>query len=659
MRISILLIKNSGTNLGILILVLCTIFPLKSQWVNNPAINTRLVIDGVKPINISSVEDIKGGAFIFWEDNKSGFQNEIFFVHMDGNGKVNFHPEGKKISDLTGDKFTPVVSQNLPNTAIVVWKDYSKSKNGNLFAQHVYSNGNLLWPSQGVQVTPDYPEVIDYSVCSDRKGNVYISYVARTDEFGSNFKLVLQKVKVNGQIKDNIEGTLVIDSPGRKTASNVIADNDGGAYLMWLENQNNKLVLFAQHIDSVGKPLWGKKGILLSNNNQSVMSYSVQNSDFSALYLAWQVQKTEKEIYHQLLSLNGKPLWGQGGKLATNKKGNNTNPQVLTADSTIILSWTNEFNKNKDIYIQKFNTKGMHKWKDDIAVVQLPRDQFGQKLLSDGKGGAIVSWIDKRLESVRPDIYAQRISSAGKQLWGPVGIAVASHNNSDKSYPSIISDLRGGAIAIFKDIRESKGEIYAQKIFNTGTYISQIIGLNAVLHSDTVKISWYSANESSGTNYDIERTVQTENGTSQWIVVGNIKPDAISSAKYYEFPDHPNEPGTLYYRVVQKDNLGNIQPSDVAIVEFFKSRDRISIGQNSPDPFSNETTILFYLKEPTWIKFEFFNSHIEMIKEIERQQYPQGENKITFSGKDLPAGVYFYRVMAEDFVEVRKMVLSR
>jgi hypothetical protein len=659
MRISILLIKYCTAGMLSFILVLIFILPLKAQWVNNPALNTKLVVDCSKPINISSVEDLKGGAFIFWEDNKSGFQNEIFFIHMDGNGKVSFQADGKKISDLTGDKYTPVVSQNLPNTAVVLWKDYSRSKNGNLFAQRVYITGNLLWPKEGVQVTPDYPDIIDYSDCSDSEGNVYISYVAKADEFGSSYKLFLQKINVNGQLLDKINGILVDDSPRRKSISNIIADNEGGAFLFWLENQNNKTILFAQHVDSTGSQLWGRKAIALSNYNQTVLSYSVQKSDFSAIYIAWQIQKSEKEIYHQFLSFSGKILWGQGGKIATMKKGNKTNPQVLTADSTIILSWTNEINKDKDIFIQKFNIKGAHRWKDDIAVVQLPRDQFGQKLLSDGKGGAIVSWIDKRQESVRPDIYAQRISSSGKQLWGPLGIAVAFHYNSEKSYPSIVSDLRGGAIAIFKEIRESKGEIYAQKIFNTGTYVSQIIGLNALINGDSVKVSWYSANESNGTNYDIERTVQTDNGTSQWSVVGNIKSGVIRSAKYYEFLDRPSELGTLYYRIVQKDNLGNIQPSDVAKVEFFESKGKISLGQSSPNPFSDETTILFYLSEPSWIKFEFFNSHIELIKEIERQKYPKGENKIVFSGKDLPAGVYFYRVQSDNFVEVRKVVLAR
>src|SRR5664279_710697 len=158
MRISILSIKYCKSIFLSFIFLMIIIHPVKAQWVNNPALNTRIVIDGSKPVNISSVEDLKGGAFIFWEDNKSGFQNEIFFIHMDGNGKVSFQADGKKISELSGDKYSPAVSQNLPNTAVVVWKDYSNNKNGNLFAQRVYSNGNLLWEKKGVQVTPDYPE---------------------------------------------------------------------------------------------------------------------------------------------------------------------------------------------------------------------------------------------------------------------------------------------------------------------------------------------------------------------------------------------------------------------------------------------------------------------------------------------------------------------
>ena len=60
-----------------------------AQWINNPTLNTELVSDASDPINILSVRDLSGGAFVFWQDNKSGFQNEVYFVRVDGDGKVN------------------------------------------------------------------------------------------------------------------------------------------------------------------------------------------------------------------------------------------------------------------------------------------------------------------------------------------------------------------------------------------------------------------------------------------------------------------------------------------------------------------------------------------------------------------------------------------
>src|ERR1035437_3193676 len=217
MRISILSIKLFPNYLtSIFLLMICSL-PLGAQWVNNPALNTKIVTDGSNPINISSVEDLKGGAFIFWEDNKSKFQNDIYFVHMDGNGKVSTRADGKKVSDNYGNKINPIASSNMPNTAVVVWKDYSKNKNGNLFAQRVFVNGNLMWQKDGVQVTPDFPDVTDYSACSDGHGDVYISYIAKADEFRSSYKLILQKVGVEGQLKKSIDGILINDSPGIKS----------------------------------------------------------------------------------------------------------------------------------------------------------------------------------------------------------------------------------------------------------------------------------------------------------------------------------------------------------------------------------------------------------------------------------------------------------
>jgi len=55
---------------AIVIVVVCNFNIAKAQWVNDPASNTKLVTDPVDPVNISAVNDLDGGAYIFWQDKK-------------------------------------------------------------------------------------------------------------------------------------------------------------------------------------------------------------------------------------------------------------------------------------------------------------------------------------------------------------------------------------------------------------------------------------------------------------------------------------------------------------------------------------------------------------------------------------------------------------
>ena len=80
-------------------------------------------------------------------------------------------------------------------------------------------------------------------------------------------------------------------------------------------------------------------------------------------------------------------------------------------------------------------------------------------MISDGNNGSIISWIDRRKDSTLANIYIQKLNSTGKFKWDSLGVAVASHNNTPKSYLSLVSDENGGAIAIFKEKRDGKNTI--------------------------------------------------------------------------------------------------------------------------------------------------------------------------------------------------------
>ncbi len=643
-----------------LIIVLIYLFPiiLDAQWVNNPTENTRVVYDLTEPINISAVSDYNGGAFIFWEDNVTGFQNEISFMHIESNGNISFRADGKKISGTTGDQDNPVAVSTGKNTAVITWKDFSVGKSGDLLVQKLHSNGNILWDPRGIKINKFKKNIGDYSLFSDRYGEVYIVY--STGEPGAIFNsgLMLQKISTGGKLLFDSLGISISSSANSKMAPCVISDDSSGVYVFWIEIIDNKGIIFSQHFDESGNSIWGQVPIKITDNSLNVISISCVNLD-SDIYLAYQVLKKDKNIYHQLISYSGKLLWGKNGKQCSVKTGSQSNPQMIASDGKLILSWTTEIHKNRDIYIQEYDKTGRALWQENgIPVIKMNGDQFGQKILPDGNVGALVAWLDRRTSSAIGDIYAQRITSDGKIYWDISGIAIASFSNTPKSYLNLIPDGRGSAIAVFKERRNSENGIYVQKIFNTGTFVSQIIGFNTEIKSDSVSVSWYSANEFPQSIYTIERSIQTDTGNTDWEKLISINSGSGKSANYYQYYDNPDSSGTIYYRIILNDNQGNVQSSEVSRVTFFKTANYMIITQNNPNPFSDSTQIKFYLPEQADVKIEFFNNHVEKIDEIEKI-FPAGENSITFLAGNKQPGIYFYKFESGDFVEVKKMVLTQ
>ena len=228
----------------------------------------------------------------------------------------------------------------------------------------------------------------------------------------------------------------------------------------------------------------------------------------------------------------------------------------------------------------------------------------------------------------------------------------------EKSYLNLVPDGDGGAVAVFKSTTDKRNDIYGQRIFSTGTYASQILGFTAQVIGDSVKIFWYAANENEGTTYIIYRSGIENPEENDWKIAGSLKKNKKTDTNYYEFYDLPDINGSVYYRIAQKNDKSQPQYSGIEKVDYFRDSELIMLGQNSPNPFSDSTTISFYLPEEEEITFEVFNSNIETVKKIEDVEYPEGKNEIVFNAEDLPPGIYFYRLKLGKFVDVKKMVIT-
>jgi D-alanyl-D-alanine carboxypeptidase len=86
--------------------------------------------------------------------------------------------------------------------------------------------------------------------------------------------------------------------------------------------------------------------------------------------------------------------------------------------------------------------------------------------------------------------------------------------------------------------------------------------------------------------------------------------------------------------------------------------------QNYPNPFNPMTTIEYDLPRATDVEVAVFNSLGQKIKNLVKGKQAAGRHQTTWNGQDnagheVSSGVYFYKLRAGNFVQVKKMILLR
>ena len=210
-------------------------------------------------------------------------------------------------------------------------------------------------------------------------------------------------------------------------------------------------------------------------------------------------------------------------------------PQLISdgTGGTIII-WGDYRNGSYDIYAQRIDANGVEQWlANGVAVCTAIGDQGAPQLISDGVGGAIITWRDGRIDLNNNDIYAQRINANGVGQWLATGVAVCTAIGS-QGVPQLISDGSGGAIITWSDARSgtvlTSGDIYAQRINanGVGQWLANGVAVCTVtgnqgspqLISDGsggVIISWWDYRSGSSQVY-VQRI--NANGVGQWLANG-------------------------------------------------------------------------------------------------------------------------------------------
>ena len=269
-------------------------------------------------------------------------------------------------------------------------------------------------------------------------------------------------------------GNAVITKAGVQYGSVICSDGIGGAIIAWIDDAAGNLNIYTQRISSDGMILWQSDGIPICTELEEQSNIDICSDEHEGAIIVWEdrrnIATTNYDIYAQRIDQNGNRLWGANGTAICNASESQNGPAIcMDEHGGAIISWLDNRNQsvtNTDIYAQRIDSNGNFNWTsngtlicNDVSV------QTYHKMIADGTGGAIIGWVDER-NGLLNDVYVQRVNSSGNTKWADNGTEVCKKAEQQMSLV-LCNDGLGGAIIAWWDNRVD-GDIYAQYVNVTG-----------------------------------------------------------------------------------------------------------------------------------------------------------------------------------------------
>jgi hypothetical protein len=178
--------------------------------------------------------------------------------------------------------------------------------------------------------------------------------------------------------------------------------------------------------------------------------------------------------------------------------------------------------------------------------------------------------------------------------------------------------------------------------------------LKAKTTGTSVVLNWSTAVEVNNYGFEIERLDNTV-----WNTVGFVNSHGNSnSPQEYSFTDKNLTPGKYAYRLRMIDNDGTFEYSDVVDAEVIAPTE-FALYQNYPNPFNPVTTINYSIPVDANVQLYIFSITGELVQTLVNEQQIAGNYSVNFDARQLASGTYIYRLVANDFVQTKKMVLLK
>ncbi len=84
-----------------------------------------------------------------------------------------------------------------------------------------------------------------------------------------------------------------------------------------------------------------------------------------------------------------------------------------------------------------------------------------------------------------------------------------------------------------------------------------------------------------------------------------------------------------------------------------------SLQQNYPNPFNPTTTINYQLPSSGFVTLKVYDMLGRLVKTLVDEKKPEGSYSVQFNANNIASGIYFYKLKADNYSAVKKMILLK
>jgi len=599
------------------------------------------------------ITDGSGGAIVCWDDSRSG-NHDIYAQRINASGVVKWTTNGVALCTAAQNQVVPKLAPDGTGGAIVAWRD-DRYSDSDIYAQRIDAAGAIQWTLNGISVCSAVDAQYFHEVVADGLGGAIVVWY---DQRGATSDIYAQRIDDSGVAQWTLDGAPVCTAVGYQTYPQLFSDGAGGAIVTWRDSRNSSAYsIYAQMIEASGVARWLANGVALCTAANYRDDPEITSDGSGGAVITWLDDRSGNyDVYAQQIDSEGRP-----GYLAPNihsvldVPGDQGGSVHLTWDATpfdYLSGDITEYTVWRALTAQTAETM--------LA-------QGNAVLSGAGATPAFKSEVDQttvlRLESVNgTNYYWELVATQGAYRLQGYAKTVATLFDStgvtsDEHYFQVIAQT--GDPGVFYVSAPDSG----YSVDNLAPAAPASLTGTVSYDPDGMHLRWNRNHEPDLDSYRVYRGLSEGFIPGPASLIASTSDSTaldsnwtLSAGYYYKVSAldiHGNESG-----------FALLTPETATGVELPQFSGVAALRQNVPNPFNPSTTIAFALTQSSHVSLKVYDLAGRLVRVLAEDDRPAGDYTVKWDGKDgsghaAASGVYFYQLETGATVLSRRMTLMK